>query len=77
MTYAATEKITVEFTPMNVTINGETRSLEPDTNLQTLLALLDLEGKRLAVEVNRQIVPRSRLESQMLGEVQILAQVKE
>ena len=45
---------------MNVTINGETRRLEPDTSLQTLLAMLDLEGKRLAVEVNRDIVPRSR-----------------
>ena len=44
---------------MNVTVNGEQRMLDPETSLAQLLAMLGLEGKRIAVEVNRDIVPRS------------------
>ena len=44
---------------MNITVNGESRSLEPGTSLGQLLEELDLAGKRIAVEVNRDIVPRS------------------
>jgi sulfur carrier protein len=44
---------------MNITINGEQRSLEDGLNLLQLIALLKLENKRLAIEVNQQIVPRS------------------
>ena len=44
---------------MNVTVNGEARVLDPETSLAQLLAILGLEGKRIAVEVNRDIVPRS------------------
>ena len=44
---------------MNITVNGESRSLEPGTSLGQLLETLGLAGKRIAVEVNRDIVPRS------------------
>lgn len=44
---------------MNITINGEQRSLEDGLNLLQLIALLKLENKRLAIEINQQIVPRS------------------
>lgn len=44
---------------MNITINGEQRSLENGLNLLQLIALLKLENKRLAIEINQQIVPRS------------------
>jgi sulfur carrier protein len=53
---------------MNVTINGEARNLEPDTSLLTLLGLLELEGKRLAIEVNRNIVPRSQFADFLLSD---------
>ena len=44
---------------MNITVNGESRSLEPGTSLGQLVEDLGLKGKRIAVEVNRDIVPRS------------------
>lgn len=51
---------------MNISINGEPRSLEDGLNLQQLIALLGLENKRLAIEVNQGIVPRSEHASYIL-----------
>jgi sulfur carrier protein len=45
---------------MNVMLNGETRELPDPYTLQTLIEELGLTGKRLAVEVNEDIVPRSQ-----------------
>ena len=53
---------------MNVTVNGEPRTLDTDTSLGQLLALLGLDGKRIAVEVNRDIVPRSEYDGFRLSE---------
>jgi len=44
---------------MNIAINGEQRTLEDGLNLQQLISMLQLENKRLAIEVNQQIIPRS------------------
>ena len=44
---------------MNISINGEPRTLDDDLNLLQLIELLGLENKRLAIEVNQEIVPRS------------------
>ena len=44
---------------MNIIVNGESQSLEAGTSLGHLLDRLGLNGKRIAVEVNRDIVPRS------------------
>jgi len=44
---------------MNIIVNGESQSLEADASLEQLLEILGLTGKRIAVEVNRNIVPRS------------------
>ncbi len=53
---------------MNVTVNGESRSLDAEASLEQLLQILGLEGKRVAVEVNRDIVPRSEYGSFQLSE---------
>ncbi|MDH5711426.1 MAG: sulfur carrier protein ThiS [Gammaproteobacteria bacterium] len=44
---------------MNISINGELCTLEDGLNLQQLISQLGLENKRLAIEVNQAIVPRS------------------
>ena len=44
---------------MNVLINGENRNLPDDSTLQDVIGLLQLQGRRLAIEVNTEIVPRS------------------
>ena len=53
---------------MNITINGEHRTLESRTSLDELVQLLDLKGKRLAIEVNQEIVPRGQFDTFQLSE---------
>ncbi len=53
---------------MNITVNGESRSLEPGTSLGQLVENLGLKGKRIAVEVNRDIVPRSEYDDFRLSD---------
>ncbi|HND52355.1 MAG TPA: sulfur carrier protein ThiS [Pirellulaceae bacterium] len=43
---------------MNVTYNGQPRELPADTTVAQLLALLKLEPRYVAVEVNQEVVPR-------------------
>lgn len=44
---------------MNILINGESQHTEVGATLATLIQTLDLTGKRLAVEVNEEVIPRS------------------
>ena len=44
---------------MEITLNGETRQLPDDFTAAQLVDLLDLGGKRMAMEINQEIVPRS------------------
>jgi sulfur carrier protein len=44
---------------MEITLNGETRQLPDDVTAAQLVDLLDLSGKRMAMEINQEIVPRS------------------
>ena len=53
---------------MNIIVNGESQSLEADASLGQLLEILGLNGKRIAVEVNRDIVPRSDYDSFKLSD---------
>lgn len=45
---------------MNIQLNGEPMEIAEAATIATLLATLSLTGKRLAVEVNEDIVPRSQ-----------------
>jgi sulfur carrier protein len=45
---------------MQVTVNGTTRSVEAPASLAELVRALGLEGKRIAIERNGEIVPKSR-----------------
>lgn len=45
---------------MNVMLNGDHRELPDQATLQWLINDLGLAGKRLAIEVNEDIVPRSQ-----------------
>ncbi len=44
---------------MNLTVNGKAYRCPPDTTVSALLELLALAGRRVAVERNGDIVPRS------------------
>lgn len=45
---------------MNIQLNGEPRQLAPDTSVLDLLEALGYVGKRVAVERNGEIVPKSQ-----------------
>lgn len=44
---------------IEITVNGEQKSLNGDITAEKLLRLLALSEKRIAVEINGEIVPRS------------------
>lgn len=44
---------------MQILLNGETRALESDATIAELVESLGLTGRRIAVEVNEEIVPKS------------------
>lgn len=44
---------------VSVLVNGEPRSVPAGVTIGALLALLGMGGRRLAVAVNRSVVPRS------------------
>ena len=44
---------------MQVVVNGEPRTLEENASLDALLEQLGLAPRRVAVEVNRELVPRA------------------
>ena len=45
---------------IEITLNGEAKSVPAPLTIAELLEQAGLAGKRVAVEVNRDIVPRSR-----------------
>jgi sulfur carrier protein len=50
----------------SILVNGEPRPLPSPGTVAGLLAQLDLTGRRVAVERNGEIVPRSRHETETL-----------
>ncbi len=64
------QKLPTPGKPFMITIilNGKNKQLERDTSISQLLEILDLGEKRLAVEINQNIVPRSDFSSTILNE---------
>ena len=52
---------------IQITVNGNTRALERALDVAALLAALQLAGKKVAVERNGEIVPRSAHDSTMVA----------
>jgi len=51
-----------------LTINGEARHFEQALSFSALLEKLELVGKRVAIERNGEIVPRSRHADEMVND---------
>lgn len=45
---------------MQVTVNGENREMPENATVAFLVDMLELTGKRIAVELNGEIVPKSQ-----------------
>jgi thiamine biosynthesis protein ThiS len=56
----------VEWRGMELVINGKTEQFPDGINAAQLIESLGLENERLAMEVNREIVPRSTFASRVL-----------
>lgn len=53
---------------MKLYLNGEARHFESAINISTLTQLLGLEHQRIAIEVNRCIIPKSMHATHLLQE---------
>lgn len=53
---------------MQITLNGESRQIESATTVAGLMDVLGYTGKRIAVERNGDIVPKSRHADTQLAE---------
>ena len=53
---------------INLNINGHARTVSKNIKVAQLIEQLDLHGKRLAIEVNGEIVPRSEHAEHVLKE---------
>ena len=58
--------------PVRVTINGESRELAGDMNVAMLVEMLGFAGRRVAVEINQAIVPRSLYAQRELAEGDVI-----
>ena len=52
---------------MDIFLNGEMQTITDRLNITNLIKKLELENKRLAVEVNLDIAPRSQFDSYVLS----------
>jgi sulfur carrier protein len=48
-----------DYPVMNIQLNGDTQQFEDNLTAAELVEKLGLQGRRIAMEVNREIVPRS------------------
>lgn len=53
---------------MNIILNGATETIPEQLTLAELIRNMDLSGKRYAVEINEQLIPRSRHDEHRLHE---------
>lgn len=53
---------------MDIILNGASHTLPDEISLSELIERLDLSGKRIALEVNEEIIPRSRFGEHRLRE---------
>ena len=53
---------------MKIIVNGEPRAVPDNFTAARLIEHLELNGKRLAMEVNLEIVPRSTYETHLFSE---------
>lgn len=44
---------------MDIIVNGKTNTIEENTSVADLISLFALDGKRFAIEVNKELVLRS------------------
>jgi sulfur carrier protein len=54
--------------PLSIRVNGESRTLPAGASVAALVEALGLAGRKLAVAVNREVVPRGRYAARLLAD---------
>ena len=57
---------------MQISVNGEPQEVPDGATVERLLDLLEVQRRRIAVEVNRELVPRSRHGARALAEGDVI-----
>ena len=52
---------------MQIILNGESRQVEEACSVSELIACPEITGKRYAVKINQQIIPKSRHQQTLLA----------
>lgn len=53
---------------MNITLNGEAFSCADDASLHSIALAMSLDGKRYAIELNKEIIPKTQHAETRLSE---------
>lgn len=61
---------------MNIIVNGESQTVADTLTISELIEQLNLSGRRLAVEVNMDIIPRSRHQQHRLQQNDVVEVVQ-
>lgn len=61
---------------MTITVNGKPREVGDGISVAQLIAELGFSGKRVAVEINEEIVPRASFETHVLREKDVVELVQ-
>ena len=51
---------------MDILLNGDSRTIPDNTTASQLVEILGLTGKRMAMEINAEIVPRSTFDQHII-----------
>lgn len=61
---------------MTITVNGKPREVGDGISVAQLIAELGFSGRRVAVEINEEIVPRASFETHVLREKDVVELVQ-
>ncbi len=61
---------------MKIRVNGNMKDIEKGMTVRGLLAALDIKPRGIAVDVNREIVPKSRFEETIIREDDVIEIVR-
>lgn len=61
---------------MKISVNGKQLNANPDTTLNALLAELKIKEQGIAIELNREVVPKSRYKDTLIKESDTLEIIK-
>ena len=57
---------------MNILVNGSEHDFPPDSNLSELLIRLEMQNKKIALEINKEVIPRGMYDNHVLNDGDVI-----